>query len=292
MAAPAVHHLSQAPAPYRASSLPQQLKRLAYVVSLVLGGGAVIAGLWSVFLLPLLHATYSARNALALPQSERWGQLVEKLKGIRELAIFPVRSEDETRALVRAHKAELASQASQAGEDEEGAAEKKDGEGGEEKDGEKDERKMLTAPDDSPKSASISLAETAEESAAPPPTTSQLHADPSVLGPALRELASSMEATATTRTSLLSTLEGYTSGLHRELFLSRGAGGSPWSKGTSSVGLGTLSANLAKAGGNTDSPLGLPAAKSEEWDAVRREVRAIKGILLNRRNFAPARPVH
>ncbi|EKC98640.1 hypothetical protein A1Q2_07062 [Trichosporon asahii var. asahii CBS 8904] len=286
MAAPAVHHLSHAPTPYRASSLPQQLKRLAYVVSIILGGGAVFAGLWSAFLLPLLHATYSARNALALPQSERWSQLVEKLKGIRELAIFPVRSEEETRALVRAHKAELASQASQVGEEE---TEEKDGEEGEEKDG---ERKLLTAPDDSPKSASISLAETAEESVAPPPTTSQLHADPSVLGPALRELASSMEATATTRTSLLSTLEGYTSGLHRELFLSRGANSSPWSKGTSSVGLGTLSANLAKAGGNTDSPLGLPAAKSEEWDAVRREVRAIKGILLNRRNFAPARPVH
>lgn len=290
MAAPAVHHLSHAPTPHRVSTLPQQLKRLAYVVSLILGGGAVIAGLWSAFLLPLLHATYSARNALALPQSERWGQLVEKLKGIRELAIFPVRSEEETRALVRAHKAELASHSSQVGE-EESVKEGEEGEG-EEKD-EKDERKLLTAPDDSPKSASISLAETAEgEEMPPPPTTSQLHADPSVLGPALRELASSMEATATTRTSLLSTLEGYTSGLHRELFLSRGANSSPWSKGTSSVGLGTLSANLAKAGGNTDSPLGLPAAKSEEWDAVRREVRAIKGILLNRRNFAPARPVH
>lgn len=280
-----MHHLTHAPTPQRISSLPQQLKRLAYVVSIILGGGAVIAGLWSAFLLPLLHATYSARNALALPQSERWGQLVEKLKGIRELAIFPVRSEDETRALVRAHKAELASQASQAEEEEE---EKKS----EAEEGEKDERKLLTAPDDSPKSASISLAETAEAEEAPPTTTSQLHADPSVLGPALRELASSMEATATTRTSLLSTLEGYTSGLHRELFLSRGANSSPWSKSTSSVGLGTLSANLAKAGGNQDSPLGLPAAKSEEWDAVRREVRAIKGILLNRRNFAPARPVH
>lgn len=287
MAAPAVHHLSQAPTPFRPSSLPQQLKRLAYVVSLVLGGGAVIAGLWSIFLLPLLHATYSARNALALPQSERWAQLVAKLKGIRELAIFPVRSEDETRALVRAHKAELASHASQAGDDEaEGEAGDK-----EKAEGEPDhpERKMLTGPEDSPKSASISLA---EESVAPPPTTSQLHADPSVLGPTLRELASAMEATATTRTSLLSTLEGYTSGLHRELFLSRGASSTPWSKSTSSVGLGTLSANLAKAGGNSDSPLGLPAAKSEEWDAVRREVRAIKGILLNRRNFAPARPVH
>lgn len=279
--------------PARGSTLPQQLKRLAYVVSLVLGGGAVIAGLWSIFLLPLLHATYSARNALALPQSERWGQLVAKLKGIRELAIFPARTEDETKALVRAHKAERASAASAAGDD----AEEKEGENAEgegektEGDGEKEgERRLLTGPDDSPKSASISLA---EESVAPPPTTSQLHADTSVLGPALRELASAMDATATTRTSLLSTLEGYTSGLHRELFLSRGGAGSssPWSKSTSSVGLGTLSANLAKAGGGADSPLGLPAAKSEEWDAVRREVRAIKGILLNRRNFAPPRTV-
>jgi hypothetical protein len=37
------------------------------------------------------------------------------------------------------------------------------------------------------------------------------------------------------------------------------------------------------AGGGGISGVGV---KSEEWDAVRKEVRGIKGILLNRRNFA------
>lgn len=111
----------------------------------------------------------------------------------------------------------------------------------------------------------------------------------------MRDLAAGLDATATTRTSLLSVLEGYTSGLHRELYLSRPTN-TPWAVPGSNnrVGLSTLSANLAKAGGAVDadnaSPLGLPPARSEEWDAVRREVRAIKGLLLNRRNFTlPAR---
>jgi hypothetical protein len=58
--------------------------------------------------------------------------------------------------------------------------------------------------------------------------------------------------------------------------------------------MNTLSANLAKAGGKSswgafDQSAGEGeenvGVKGEEWDAVRKEVRAIKGMLLSRRNF-------
>jgi len=73
------------------------------------------------------------------------------------------------------------------------------------------------------------------------------------------------------------------------------------------VGLGTLGTNLALEGGARSSALGPAAAagagddgigsgagakgkgsgtNGEEWDMVRKEVRAIKGMLLNRRNFS------
>lgn len=121
----------------------------------------------------------------------------------------------------------------------------------------------------------------------------------SSLSATLADLASGLSSTSTTRTSLLSTLESYTSYLHRQVYLRS----QPLSAG-SRYGLGTLSANLAKAGGGGGSGAGrwpydkeddasggggLEAAgvKSEEWDAVRKEVRAIKGMLLSRRNFAP-----
>lgn len=115
----------------------------------------------------------------------------------------------------------------------------------------------------------------------------------------VRDLTSTLDSTSTTRTSLLSTLESYTSTLHREVFLRSDRFGSSggYSGGYS---MSTLSANLAKAGGGGtsgrnraqqgaeagDGGLSGVGVKSEEWDAVRKEVRGIKGILLNRRNFA------
>jgi hypothetical protein len=60
--------------------------------------------------------------------------------------------------------------------------------------------------------------------------------------------------------------------------------------------MNSLSANLAREGGGAvlggggtyeGSAPGIEA-RGEEWDAVRREIRAIKGMLLNRRNFTPS----
>lgn len=108
----------------------------------------------------------------------------------------------------------------------------------------------------------------------------------SSLSTSLANLVTAFTSTSTTRTSLLSTLESYTSHLHRQLYLraTPGSGGMRY-------GMNTLSANLAKAGGgkawgafeqDDDQPTGV---KGEEWDSVRKEVRAIKGMLLSRRNF-------
>jgi len=110
----------------------------------------------------------------------------------------------------------------------------------------------------------------------------------SSLSTSLANLVTAFTSTSTTRTSLLSTLESYTSHLHRQLYLrsTPGSGGMRY-------GMNTLSANLAKAGGakawgafeqDGDEPIGV---KAEEWDSVRKEVRAIKGMLLSRRNFVP-----
>jgi len=108
----------------------------------------------------------------------------------------------------------------------------------------------------------------------------------SSLSTSLANLVTAFTSTSTTRTSLLSILESYTSHLHRQLYLrsTPGSGGMRY-------GMNTLSANLAKAGGGKawgafeqdgDQPTGV---KGEEWDSVRKEVRAIKGMLLSRRNF-------
>lgn len=271
---PQVHHLQTAPASLTRSNLPRQLKRLAYITSLVIGGSAIFAGLWSVFILPLLHATYSARNAVAGAQKDRWHAILVKIRGIRNLGLFPALEDDSETMALELSRTRSGSQSQQSSP----------------KKGDKEKEKTKPAdartPPDTPRSAAISLAHTE-------PVSPKLHADTSSLSAALRDLAAGLDATATTRTSLLSTLEGYTSGLHRELYLSRSTN-SPWSvpgSNNSRVGLSTLSANLAKAGGAVDSEtgssdLGLPPARSEEWDGVRREVRAIKGLLLNRRNFA------
>jgi hypothetical protein len=113
------------------------------------------------------------------------------------------------------------------------------------------------------------------------------------LSQTLRDLVIAFTSTSTTRTSLLSTLESYTSLLHRQLYLRN----HPISfGGGSKYGLNTLSDNLAKAGGKStwsafdqsegdSGGLENAGVKSEEWDAVRKEVRAIKGMLLSRRNF-------
>jgi hypothetical protein len=103
---------------------------------------------------------------------------------------------------------------------------------------------------------------------------------------ALSTLATTRRNTSTTRTSLLSTLEAYTSALHRQM----------WNPTPSDrwggVGLNSLDRHLgaagAGAGGKKAGAYEFEGVidRREEWDAVRKEVRAVKGMLLGRRTFA------
>lgn len=126
----------------------------------------------------------------------------------------------------------------------------------------------------------------------------------SSLSTSLGNLLTAFNSTSTTRTSLLSTVEGYSSYLHRQVYRRSQPFSSGGIKSGGGYSMGTLSANLAQAGGSQRRPFdiyGQPedgdaddevkledmGVKSQEWDAVRKEVRAIKGMLLSRRNFVP-----
>jgi len=101
------------------------------------------------------------------------------------------------------------------------------------------------------------------------------------LSTSLKSLTAALSSTSTTRTSLLTSLESYTSHLHREIYLHS----STSSSSGLPVGLGTLGANLREAGTGTGTATGTGGEGKNEWDEVRKEVRAMKGMLLGRRSF-------
>jgi hypothetical protein len=223
----------------------------------VLGSSAVVAGIWSAFILPLLHASFSARRALVDQQKDRWTGLVAGLREVRARSIYPPATEDVPVATpLKESKVEDSLALEKVG----------------------DEARLIeeesTDGEDTP-----NLNPKAIERILPLDTVSSLSTS-------LTNLVTAFTSTSTTRTSLLSTLESYTSHLHRQLYL-RSAPGS----GGMRYGMNTLSANLAKAGGGKawgafeQDDAEAVGVKGEEWDAVRKEVRAIKGMLLSRRNF-------
>jgi hypothetical protein len=227
-------------------------------LSLVLGSSAVVAGIWSAFILPLLHASFSARRALVDQQKDRWAGLVAGLKEVRARSIYPPATEE----------ASVPSSVLESKGDEEKLALDKLGE----------EARLIE--EESTDGEDTSTPNTAAiERILPLNTISSLSIS-------LANLVTAFTSTSTTRTSLLSTLESYTSHLHRQLYLrsTPGSGGMRY-------GMNTLSANLAKAGGGKawgafeQEGEQTTGVKGEEWDAVRKEVRAIKGMLLSRRNF-------
>jgi hypothetical protein len=221
----------------------------------------------------LLHASFSARKALVDQQKDRWAGLVGGLKEIRSRAVYPPASPtepDDSMALQSSEKS------------------------GEEK-GDSESARLVDhrdSEDGHQDGDDQGVDVTAIERLLPITPVSSLSS-------ALSNLLVAFTSTSTTRTSLLSTLESYTSYLHRQLYLRS----QPISTfGGNRYGLNTLSANLAKAGGGktssawgydqsegegNDAGLEAGGVKGEEWDAVRKEVRAIKGMLLSRRNFAP-----
>lgn len=108
----------------------------------------------------------------------------------------------------------------------------------------------------------------------------------------LRQLSEQMAATETTRTSLISTVNAYTSHLHTQNFLMVRASGTGSRARNAAVGLSSLDDNLRKEGAASQStadartraePEGLVGiADLDEYETVRKEIRSIKGLMLSR----------
>jgi len=293
--------------PPRRITLLSDLKRLSYVFSLVLGSSAVIGLFFSTFILPLLHSTFSARGALMDQQAARWGRLVRGLRALRACGLLPPAKSpakklpaeqdgvlvesggedaaDSRPALEHAHRSgieEIPSSASSVS-DRNNAPSRRP------------KAIASQAHHDSPKWRKDDADIDGDSHANPQQATHHPLpiANLTALSTSLSALSDSISSTSTTRVSLLSTLESYTSQLHREVYLRSDEFGSGSGGGSSfSVGLGSLSQNLASAGakaGGASGANGTAGTGRTDWDDVRREVRAVKGLLLGRRNFVPAR---
>ena len=241
----------------RPSSIPTFLKRVVFVVSLVLGAGAVGSFLFDRFFLPLVHSSLSARKALVDQQKDRFESLLHGLRALKSTR------RHQYHPMEMSYDLSQSTNLTSVSDTDSGATTNT-----------KEEKHLMVEEilgDDA--SSSVSA-----------PTLHPIHSDEvSPLSSRLRELSQAMDATSTTRTSLLSTLESYTSQLHEEIYLRRPT----VTKRTDKfVNMGTLDANLRKEMHAQSKPVvKLAADQGEEWDSARKEVRAIKGMLLGRRNF-------
>ncbi|WVR07839.1 hypothetical protein IAU60_004882 [Kwoniella sp. DSM 27419] len=275
------------------------LRRLAFLLSLFLGVSASVAGIWSYFVLPLLHSSFSARKALVDQQVSRVRGLVEGLTKVRSSGIYPARpatdakdGEGATPSLQKHLKPAPPNPGSSRPAMHRGASLK-----------EIDSSASVSSASSQPMTAS--MADTAStpiphpDNGAPVPPLLPLD-DLETLSMTLRSLTAALDSTSTTRTSLISTLESYTSHLHREMFVARhpasvssssGGRGRPTTGGFGGYSIGgTLGESLSRAGAGAGAghaaDTSSPGVRGEDWDAVRKEIRAIKGVLLNRRTLA------
>lgn len=243
------------------------------ILSILLGAGGAIALVWSAFLLPLLHASFSARRALVEQQVDRVGSLLQRLKEVRASGVHAGMPQTESEGV----NAEAP-----------GRAEGPSGNALVKRDQGQEAKGMIR---EISHSSAPSTSSPTRPSSPAPPNPAPLIPDISGLVASLRGLSVARSHTSTTRTSLLSTIESYTSALHRQLWNPRpGAGMGAWGTG---YGLGTLDQSLAREGGAVKGSSvykdgwegeGL-RDRGEEWDAVRKEIRGIKGMLLGRRSM-------
>ncbi|KAK8853066.1 hypothetical protein IAR55_003767 [Kwoniella newhampshirensis] len=261
-------------------SIPTFMRRVTFLLSLVLGISSTVAGIWSFFILPLLHASFSARKALVDQQSDRMERLVEGLRGLRGHKMYAATVDSGLRGTRRTPGGNGASEEQEKSRDV--------NRNGGEKEVSAEKKELLRLHEATLREIDSSTTSSQHEhdlSPVTPPSHSDLIPTPisslRTLTTSLRALTTALDSTSTTRTSLISTLESYTSHLHRQLFVAR-----PTASGFGgfSIGMGTLGANLSRESGGGGGGL---ESKGEEWDAVRKEVRAIKGMVLNRRSFAP-----
>ncbi len=209
----------------------------------------------------MLYSSFSARKAISEQQLTQLQSFVKALKTLRSQSLY--------------------GQAQPVASFIQGSAEKSDGPG-----------KELARLKDDPTLADSLLIEDMDGSVthdslhspssplAKPATSVALLPRLAPLPAALASLSTQLGATQTTRTSLLSTLSSYTSHLHSQIFLlSRSSGGNAASY-YGGVGLKSLGENLEKEGG-----LGAAEKRDESKETredIRKEIRAIKGMLLSR----------
>lgn len=219
-------------------TLVYYFRRLTQLISIIVGASSAVAALWSLILLPLLHASFSARKSLVEGQIQPMGTLLEGVVGLQaKLFHFSSLQRDK----------------------------------GVEEESVEADLSTVTAI----KEIESYAASTSSKTDSDMPTAIFPFLGLRSLSQSIHNLTTVLDATSTTRISLISTLESYTSHIHRQLFLAKSPG---YTSDRFTVGLGTLSDNLKKEGEHEK--------KGEEWDAVRKEVRAVKGLLLNRRAFA------
>lgn len=280
------------------------IKTLSFVVGITLGLGAIFAGVWSVshflshlsdkrltvqrgnqkFLLPLLYSTFSARKAVTEQQLHAFKTIVTKLKGIRSNKIyhpipvaFPGHHETAGRSPVTTSRND--------GADEDDTGSHSSLRGAKIT----DSLLIEELPEDSP--PTTHLITRPHQTTPLPPTLSLLTYPPThapsrltALPETLTKLELYMDATSTTRTSLLSTVSAFTSSLNSQAFQfatrTRGGYGA-------SVGMGSLDANLVKAGAKPEEAGAGAVGKQGEGggvsvDDVKKEIRGLKGLLLSR----------
>ncbi|GHJ88555.1 hypothetical protein NliqN6_4957 [Naganishia liquefaciens] len=251
------------------------VRTLSFIVGITLGFGAIFAGVWSKFLLPLLYSSFSARKAVTEQQLHAFRTIVTKLRRIRSneriygpIALIANQSDIGAEIHVRSDvdRSDTASQSSLP------VAKLSDSLLIEEVP--EDSSHQLARSGTSPTTDSnLSFLVTPTDDS-PSPFTH--------LSESLTTLTLCMDATSTTRTSLLSTASSFTAQLNTQAFQFAtrrpGAGGR----------MSGLDAGLVKAGADPNAVN--PEKQGEEGgtvtvEDVKREIRGLKGLLLSRREF-------
>ncbi|WVO23077.1 uncharacterized protein IAS62_004422 [Cryptococcus decagattii] len=209
-------------------TLVYYFRRLTQLLSIIVGASSAVAALWSLLLLPLLHASFSARKSLVEGQIQPMGTLLEGVVGLQAKLFHFFSLRPDKGAEEESVEANLST---------------------------------VTAI----KEIESYTASTSSETDSDMPAAIFPFQGLRALSQSIHNLTTVLDATSTTRISLISTLESYTSHIHRQLFLAKSPG---YTSNRFTVGLGTLSENLKMEGEHEE--------KGEEWDAVRKEAREQK----------------
>jgi hypothetical protein len=234
---------------------------------------------WQKFLLPLLYSTFSARKAVTEQQLHAVQSITSKLKTIRANKNLyrqsPTIVRDSTGA---AADSSLVAAAEQKPEHDDTGSSLKEG-------GTKLAESLLIeelTEDESP--TNRQLVPHGNKPSPDLPTTLSLLTTPethhpsklTILSEKLDDLHLHMDATSTTRTSLLSTVSAFTSQLNSQAFQfatrSRGGYGS----------MSSLDQNLAKAGAKVDGGEAKEGEGKVSVEDIKKEIRGLKGLLLSR----------